>query len=200
MPTDPAGVSQLPVRRRTGKTGAVDRAVVISKRLAYWLRHRPDAAGLTLDAHGWVPVADVLAALGRSGLPVDRDQLDAVVAGDDKQRYAIAGDRIRASQGHTVAVDLELAVTPPPPTLWHGTSRRFLDRILAEGLHPRGRHHVHLSGDPATATRVAARRPPSVILTVAAGRMAADGHQFRRSANGVWLVDHVPPAYLGESA
>jgi putative RNA 2'-phosphotransferase len=178
----------------------VDRAVVISKRLAYWLRHRPDAGGLTLDAHGWVRVADVLAALGRSGLPVGRAELDAVVAGNDKQRYVIAGDRIRANQGHTVPVDLGLPLAVPPPTLWHGTSRRFLDRIRAEGLEPRGRHHVHLSGDRDTATRVAARRPPSVILTVDAGRMVADGHRFRRSANGVWLVDHVPPAYLGESA
>ena len=86
------------------------RAALISKRLAYWLRHRPDAAGLTLDAHGWAPMADGLTALGRSGLHVDRAELEAVVARDDKQRYAIAGDRIRANQGHTVPVELDLPV------------------------------------------------------------------------------------------
>lgn len=178
----------------------MDRAVVIGRRLAYWLRHRPEAAGLTLDPHGWAPVADVLAALRRSGLPVDRAELAAVVAADDKERYALTGDAIRANQGHTVPVDLALPILAPPATLWHGTSRRFLDNIRTVGLYPRGRHHVHLSPDRDTAARVAARRPPSVILSVDAGRMAVGGHQFRRSANGVWLVDHVPPRYLRENA
>jgi putative RNA 2'-phosphotransferase len=174
----------------------VHRAALISKRLAYWLRHRPDAAGLTLDAHGWAPVEAVLAALRRSGLPVDRAELDAVVATNDKQRYVIAEGRIRAQQGHTVPVDLDLPMATPPDRLWHGTSTRFLPAIRADGLEPRGRHHVHLSADPETAARVAARRPPPVVLTVDAARMVANGHEFHRSGNGVWLTDRVPFNYL----
>jgi putative RNA 2'-phosphotransferase len=176
----------------------VERAVTVSRRLAYWLRHRPEAGGLTLDAHGWVAVDEALAALARSGLPVGRRELEAVVGADDKQRYVISGDRIRANQGHTVSVELDLSVATPPDVLWHGTSARFLPGIRAAGLHPQGRHHVHLSGDPDTAARVGARRPPAVVLTLDARGMAVDGHEFRRSANGVWLADHVPPTYLQE--
>jgi putative RNA 2'-phosphotransferase len=172
--------------------------VRISKSLSYWLRHKPEAGGLTLDGAGWAPVADVLAALGAAGLPADAEALRAVVAGSDKQRFELSEDGalIRARQGHSVAVDLDWPVTAPPDFLFHGTVERFLPAILAEGLRPMKRHHVHLSPDPETATAVGARRGEAVILRVAAGRMAADGHVFRLSGNGVWLADAVPPAYL----
>jgi putative RNA 2'-phosphotransferase len=120
------------------------------------------------------------------------------VARNDKQRFALdpTGTRIRASQGHSVAVDLGYAATRPPDVLFHGTVERFLPAILAEGLRPGNRHAVHLSPDPETARRVGARRGDPVVLRVDAAALAADGARFSRSANGVWLVDAVPPRYL----
>ncbi|MGY0006763.1 RNA 2'-phosphotransferase [Micromonospora sp. I033] len=171
--------------------------VRVSKRMSLALRHRPDRFDLTLDRAGWVPVADLLAAL-----KISRADLDAVVAGNDKQRFAVERgpdgvDRIRASQGHSVPVDLGLAPATPPDRLFHGTSETVLPAIRAEGLRRGRRHHVHLSPDEETARRVGARRTgPVVILTVDAAAMAANGFPFYRSANGVWLTDTVPPAYL----
>jgi putative RNA 2'-phosphotransferase len=167
--------------------------VATSKRLSYVLRHRPDAAGLTLDAAGWVDVEDLLAALG-----LTRGQLDEVVARNDKQRFAFddTGGRIRASQGHSVPVDLGYTVERPPGVLFHGTVERFLPAILAEGLRPGNRHAVHLSPDVETAGRVGARRGRPVVLQVDAPSMAAEGAVFTRSANGVWLVDAVPARHL----
>ncbi|MCW2640119.1 MAG: phosphotransferase KptA/Tpt1 [Dactylosporangium sp.] len=176
--------------------------VAISKRLSYVLRHRPDSVGLTLDQNGWVAVDDLLAALAAHGRRVTRAELDAVVSGNDKRRFAVeAGpdgkDRIRASQGHSVPVDLGLTPIAPPPVLYHGTSTAAVASIRAEGLRKGRRHHVHLSADTATARRVGARRRQEVsILTVDAAAMDADGYGFYRSANGVWLTDHVPPRYL----
>ena len=171
--------------------------VRISKRMSLALRHRPDRFGLTLDTAGRVPVTDLLGALD-----LTRAELDAVVAGDDKQRFALyrdaAGtDWIRASQGHSVPVDLGLAVRTPPDVLYHGTAASSWDSIRATGLHRARRHHVHLSADPATAHRVGARRAgPTVVITVDAAAMVADGHLFQRSDNGVWLTAAVPPCYL----
>ncbi|MGY1841651.1 MULTISPECIES: RNA 2'-phosphotransferase [unclassified Modestobacter] len=165
----------------------------MSKRLSYVLRHRPDAVGLTLDDAGWVDVDDVLRALH-----LTRAQLDDAVAGNDKQRFALdpTGTRIRASQGHSVPVDLGHVAAAPPAELFHGTVERFLAPILTEGLRPGNRHAVHLSADVATARTVGARRGNPVVLRVDAAGLAADGAVFSRSANGVWLVDAVPPRYL----
>ncbi|MEU5940211.1 RNA 2'-phosphotransferase [Micromonospora sp. NPDC047548] len=174
------------------------RALVrLSKRMSLALRHRPGAFGLTPDGAGWVTVADLLTALR-----IGRADLDAVVAGNDKQRFAVERgadgvERIRASQGHSIPVDLQLEPTAPPERLYHGTGAAALDSIRATGLHRGGRHHVHLSPDVATARRVGARRGGAVVvLTVDAAAMAREGHAFYRSANGVWLTDAVPPAYL----
>jgi putative RNA 2'-phosphotransferase len=167
--------------------------VRVSKRLSYVLRHHPDSVGLTLDAHGWVDVEDLLAALH-----LTRAELDEVVAGNDKRRYALdaTGTRIRASQGHSVPVDLGHAPAVPPDQLFHGTVERFLPAILAEGLRPGARHAVHLSADRGTAEQVGARRGRPVVLRVDAAAMAQDGVAFTRSDNGVWLVEAVPPRYL----
>ncbi|BCB90238.1 RNA 2'-phosphotransferase [Phytohabitans suffuscus] len=176
--------------------------VRLSRRLSYILRHDPGSVGLALDPQGWVAVDELLAALGSA---VSRADLDAVVAGNDKRRYAIRvgpGDRdeIRASQGHSVPVDLGLAAVAPPPVLFHGTSAAALASIRARGLERGGRHHVHLSPDVTTARAVGRRRRgPVAVLTVDAAAMAAAGHRFYRSANGVWLTDHVPPEYLRTS-
>ena len=165
--------------------------------MSFVLRHQPDSVGLVLDKAGWVPVDELLAALR-----ITREELDAVVAGNDKQRFAVQrGDdgveRIRANQGHSIPVDLGLSPVVPPDRLYHGTSAYALDSIRATGLHRGRRHHVHLSADTETALRVGARRGgPVVIITVDAASMARDGYVFYRSANGVWLTDAVPPAYL----
>ncbi|MFG1607269.1 RNA 2'-phosphotransferase [Actinoplanes sp. NPDC049265] len=168
--------------------------VRLSRRISMVLRHRPESAGITLDSNGWVPIDTLLAALH-----ITRAELDLVVAGNDKSRFAIEADRIRASQGHSrrVNVDLGLAPATPPARLFHGTPRANIPPIMREGLRPRTRRHVHLSPDTDTATRVGTRRSTDVaILRVDTSAMSAAGHLFYRSANGVWLTDGVPPAYL----
>ncbi|MGY1803051.1 RNA 2'-phosphotransferase [Blastococcus sp. SYSU D00922] len=167
--------------------------VRVSKRLSYVLRHHPESVGLTLDDAGWADVDELLTTLR-----LTREELEHVVAANDKQRFAFdaTGRRIRASQGHSVAVDLGYAPATPPDELFHGTVDRFLPAILAEGLRPGRRHAVHLSPDAATARAVGGRRGRPVVLRVDAAALSADGHVLTRSANGVWLVDRVPPRYL----
>ncbi|HEX5541160.1 MAG TPA: RNA 2'-phosphotransferase [Micromonospora sp.] len=173
------------------------RLMKLSRRLSYVLRHDPGRVGLALDAAGWVPMRDLLAALR-----IGRAELDAVVAGNDKQRFVVerGGDgveRIRANQGHSVRVDLGLTQMTPPERLYHGTSAAVLDAIRRTGLNRGNRHHVHLSADIGTARRVGARRGGSVVvIAVDAAAMDHAGHLFYRSANGVWLTDLVPAAYL----
>jgi putative RNA 2'-phosphotransferase len=175
-----------------------DPIVATSKLLSYVLRHRPDSIGLALDANGWAGVDALLARLAAAGHAVDRALLERVVADNDKQRFAFSEDRtrVRASQGHSVAVDLALAPSTPPDVLYHGTASRFLKSILAAGLRASGRHHVHLSADADTATRVGARHGFPVVLRVDARRMHTDGLSFYRSDNGVWLTEAVLPRYL----
>ncbi|GAA3949116.1 RNA 2'-phosphotransferase [Actinomadura viridis] len=174
------------------------RLVKISKYLSKHLRHRPERLGLVLDEAGWVDVDRLLRAAAAHAFPITRDELDHVVANNDKRRFAFddTGTRIRASQGHSIDVDLGLPLTPPPPVLYHGTVASALPTIRGEGLKPMDRHAVHLSPDRETATRVGARRGRPVVLTVDAAAMAAAGHGFQVSDNGVWLVDAVPPRFL----
>ncbi|GAA1070498.1 RNA 2'-phosphotransferase [Kitasatospora arboriphila] len=172
--------------------------VRVSKRLSRILRHDPGSVGITLDGAGWVGVDALLAALARHGRAVSRAELDHVVETNNKRRFAFSEDglSIRASQGHTVDVDLGLPPSDPPAVLYHGTTGRVLDAIFHEGLRPMARRDVHLSADTETATRVGSRHGRPVVLLVDAAAMARDGHVFRVSANGVWLTDAVPPAYL----
>ncbi|MFE3990574.1 RNA 2'-phosphotransferase [Streptomyces goshikiensis] len=172
------------------------RTVKVSTYVSKHLRHQPDRIGLVLDPQGWVEIDDLLRAAAAHGFHVSRAELDHVVATNDKKRFAVEGTRIRASQGHTVAVDLALPESEPPTYLYHGTVASALDAIRTEGLRPMARHHVHLSPDRETATRVGARRGRPVVLSVDAGAMRAAGHVFRISANGVWLADAVPPEFL----
>ncbi|MEU6737422.1 RNA 2'-phosphotransferase [Streptomyces physcomitrii] len=172
------------------------RTVTVSKYLSLHLRHQPERIGLVLDEAGWVEIDALLAAAAAHGFRLSRAELDQVVAANDKQRFAVDGTRIRASQGHSIPVDLGLSPSVPPGPLYHGTVDHHLPAIRAEGLRPMDRHDVHLSPDRETATRVGARRGRPVILTVDAPAMHAAGHEFRRSANGVWLTAAVPPSYL----
>jgi putative RNA 2'-phosphotransferase len=177
------------------------RLISVSKYLAKYLRHTPHELGLTLRPGGWVPVDDLLTAAERHGFPISYDELVDCVEANDKQRFAldVSGELIRANQGHSVEVDLQLEEREPPETLFHGTVERFLSPILSEGLIRGRRHHVHLSKDMETAKKVGARRGKPVILAVDAGRMHRDGHGFYLSVNGVWLTDAVPPAYLSRA-
>jgi putative RNA 2'-phosphotransferase len=174
------------------------RAQRVGRFLSLVLRHQPDAADVALDAFGWVAVDVLLAGAARRGFPIERAELDEVVRTNDKQRFAVSedGQRIRASQGHSVAVDLGLAATAPPAVLYHGTVERFVASILRDGLEKRARRHVHLSVDVQTATRVGARRGAPVLLRVDAAAMHAAGHAFFLSSNGVWLTEHVPPRFI----
>jgi putative RNA 2'-phosphotransferase len=176
-----------------------ERAVRISKLLSFGLRHNPRALGFELDAAGWASVDVLLGALAASGEVLSREELEEVVRTSDKQRFALSADgaRIRANQGHSVDVDLELPPRDPPEWLYHGTVDRFLVGIRNAGLLRGARNFVHLSADEPTARVVAKRRKGSpVILTVRAAEMRANGHVFHISANGVWLTEHVPPAYI----
>ena len=175
------------------------RLITVSKFLSKHLRHEPEALGLTLEPGGWVPVEQLLAGASRIGFSISTEELQRVVAENDKQRFAFdeMGLKIRANQGHSTDVDLQLQEVEPPDRLYHGTVAKFVDAIRGEGLRKMNRHDVHLSKDVETATKVGERRGKSVILMIESGRMAADGYKFRLSANGVWLTDHVPPQYIG---
>jgi putative RNA 2'-phosphotransferase len=170
----------------------------ISKFLSYVLRHHPQSIGLVLDDAGWAGVDDLLAQAGTHGRRITRELLNEVVRSNDKQRFAFSddGQRIRASQGHSLDVELGLQPAAPPPLLYHGTAQRFIESIMQSGLDKRNRHHVHLTADVVLAMAVGQRYGSPVLLEVDAGRMHGDGQVFYRSANGVWLVDHVAPHYL----
>lgn len=174
------------------------RLVRISRFLSKHLRHQPQALGLALAPGGWVAVDDLLAACAQHGQPLTRAELDEVVARNNKQRFGFdeTGQRIRANQGHSVAVDLQLAPVIPPETLYHGTGERAVASVQREGLKRMKRHHVHLSPDAQTALIVGRRHGRPVVFAVAADAMSRDGHLFFHSENGVWLTDHVPPRYL----
>jgi putative RNA 2'-phosphotransferase len=174
------------------------RKVRVSKFLSRILRHAPEAVGLTLEAGGWVLVTDLLTSATRAGMSITREELAEIVRSSDKQRFAFddAGTKIRANQGHSVEVDLQLEPADPPAELYHGTAERNLTAILRDGLLKMARHHVHLSPDTATAIKVGSRHGKPVVLVVDTVKMRGDGHSFFVSANGVWLVEHVPPQYL----
>jgi putative RNA 2'-phosphotransferase len=170
--------------------------VAASRQLSYVLRHHPESIGVTLDRAGWVDISVLLTVLAAHGRPLTRADLDRIVAGNDKQRFEVLDDHIRAAQGHSVDVALGLAPVPPPAVLFHGTVARSLAGIRADGLRPGRRQYVHLSPDDQTATSVGARRGTPVILRVDAAGMHAAGRLFYRAANGVWLTDHVPARWI----
>lgn len=172
--------------------------VKLSKYLARHLRHQPEALGLTLEPGGWVAVDALLAAMARHGVAISRANLEEIVARNNKQRFAFdeTGQRIRASQGHSVLVDLQLTPLSPPEALYHGTSQATVTVILRDGLRKMRRQHVHLTAEIATALNVGSRHGAPAVLLVDAAAMAGDGYQFYRSENGVWLTESVPPRYL----
>ncbi|WP_373544257.1 RNA 2'-phosphotransferase [Chamaesiphon sp.] len=182
----------------TGTQQIPQRYVRISKYLSKHLRHQPERLGLELLPGGWIEVDKLLAAASANGFELSLADLQQVVATNDKQRFAFndRGDLIRANQGHSIEIDLQLPVQTPPETLYHGTHVQAIAAILVIGLQKMSRHHAHLTTDLNMAFKVGGRRGKSVVLVIDTIAMIADGYHFYRTENDVWLVDEVPPQYL----
>lgn len=176
--------------------------VKLGRFLSLVLRHDPKAAGITLDEHGWAEVPELLAGVRRTGRRIDMETLERIVRENNKQRYSFNEDhtKIRANQGHSVQVDVELKETKPPKYLYHGTALRFLNQIGANGIQKMGRQYVHLSGDYETAVAVGKRHGVPVVITVDAAAMVRDGIPFYLSKNGIWLCEEVPVRYFVEDS
>jgi putative RNA 2'-phosphotransferase len=172
--------------------------VSISKFLSLVLRHQPEIIGIKLDENGWTNVAVLLEKASKAGVKLDFAILTYIVDTNSKQRFAFNSDRsgIRASQGHSIAVDLGYEPQTPPEILYHGTAKKSVESIFANGLEKRSRQHVHLSKDAQTAISVGKRHGQPLVLEVQAGEMQRDNFRFYLSENGVWLTDHVPAKYL----
>lgn len=173
--------------------------VKISKYLSFILRHKPDEIGLALDANGWGSIDELISRTKK--FPLTRELIDIVVETNDKQRFSISddGSRIRANQGHSITIDLDLPSIEPPVVLLHGTAERFWPGIEAQGLIRKNRHHVHLTESVAVAKSVGGRYGKPLILQIDSSSMQQDGFQFYKTANNVWLVESVPPQYLTKS-
>ena len=173
-----------------------------SKFISLILRHRPEAAGITLDEHGWADVQELIRGINAAGrYRLDEKRLEVIVRTDEKQRYSFNEDHtlIRANQGHSIPVDVELEKKTPPAVLYHGTGEKYTASIDEQGLIPKSRLYVHLSSDPETAKKVGSRHGRPVIYTVDCAAMTEDGYVFYLSANKVWLTKNVPAKYLRKS-
>ena len=171
--------------------------ITLSKFLSLILRHKPEAIGIKLDKHGWANVDELIKKMSKEKY-ITKDILEHIVEHDEKQRYSFNEDKtmIRANQGHSINVDVELEEKEPPEILYHGTATKFVEGIEKEGLKHQSRLYVHLSKDIVTARKVGIRHGVPVIFEVKAKEMFNDGYKFFISANGVWLTDHVPTKYL----
>jgi putative RNA 2'-phosphotransferase len=170
----------------------------IGKFLSLVLRHQPQEIGLTLDHEGWANVTELIEKVNIKGIKLDFATLQIIVDTNDKKRYSFNDDKtlIRANQGHSIGIDLNLEAQVPPAILFHGTADRFIDAIRKHGLQKMNRHHVHLTAQEATAKNVGGRHGKPVVLVVNALIMHEQSHVFYLSDNGVWLTDHVPPAFI----
>jgi len=169
----------------------------ISKYMSLILRHAPESIGISLDEHGWAKVRELIDGISRTQ-PLTMEMLEEIVATDAKTRYSFNEDKtlIRANQGHSIQVDLELEEKTPPEYLYHGTGERFVESIKKQGLLPQSRQYVHLSEAFMTAVSVGKRHGKPFVFTVEAGKMREAGYAFFQSVNGVWLTEAVPREYL----
>ena len=169
-----------------------------SKFMSLILRHKPEEIGITLDENGWANVNDLISGMNRVGRIVSMDDIELIVRLDEKQRYIFNEEhtKIRANQGHSIPVDVELKESIPPTVLYHGTASRFLNSILSSGLKPQSRLYVHLSSDTDTALKVGQRHGGPVVLRIDAAGMVRDDFKFYLSENNVWLTKHVPVEYI----
>lgn len=170
------------------------------KFIALILRHKPEVIGIHLDEHGWANVDELIAGIAKTQ-EFNMAMLEEIVRTDNKQRYSFNDNKtkIRANQGHSIPVDVELEQKTPPDVLWHGTGEKYVSSIEAEGLIPKTRLYVHLSSDPDTAIKVGSRHGKPVVYEVATGAMQKDGYVFFQSVNGVWLTKQVPVKYLNRT-
>lgn len=171
----------------------------VSKFISLVLRHKPEAADITLDNHGWANVDELIAGINKNNAPgFTMADLEKIVATDKKGRYSFNSDKtaIRANQGHSIPVDLELKEVEPPEYLYHGTGLKYIESIFNQGILPKSRLYVHLSNDMDTALTVGARHGKPMVFVVDAGKMRKDGYKFYLSENGVWLTERVPCRYL----
>lgn len=168
-----------------------------SKYLSMILRHKPEAIGITLDEHGWANVDDLIAGINKTH-PLTMDVLEEIVRTDDKMRYSFNEDKtlIRANQGHSIPVDVELEEIAPPEYLYHGTGEKYVDSIDKQGLLPKSRLYVHLSNDINTALNIGERHGKPVVYRINCKAMVESGYKFYRSANRVWLTKSVPTEFL----
>lgn len=170
-----------------------------SKFLSLILRHKPETIGIKLDEHGWADVSELISGISKTR-PFDMKMLEEIVRTDNKRRYSFNENKtlIRANQGHSIPVDVELEKKTPPEFLYHGTGEKFVSSIDKEGLLSKSRLYVHLSKDTETAVKVGSRHGKPVVYRVAAGKMADEGYKFFLSVNGVWLTKAVPAEYLSK--
>ena len=172
-----------------------------SKFISLILRHKPETIGISLDEHGWADVQELIDGINASGSNhLDMELLEEIVRTDEKQRYSFNEDHtlIRANQGHSIPVDVELEEKIPPAVLYHGTGVKYVSSIDEQGLIPKSRLYVHLSADISTAKKVGSRHGKPVIYIVDCAKMAVDGFKFYLSANNVWLTKDVPARYLSK--
>ena len=162
------------------------------------LRHKPEEIDLQLDENGWVSVEDLIVKMNDKGIIVDHDTINNVVETNDKKRFAFNEDKtmIRANQGHSINIELNLPEAIPPDILYHGTTVKYLDDIFKDGLKRQSRQHVHLSVTIETARSVGSRHGKPVILIIRSKEMYSEGYKFYLSENKVWLTDTVPVEYL----
>jgi putative RNA 2'-phosphotransferase len=170
-----------------------------SRYISLILRHKPEVIGISLDEHGWANVDELIRGVRKSH-PLDMEALERIVAEDEKQRYSFNEDKtlIRANQGHSIPVDVELEEVEPPEILYHGTGEKYVESIDKRGLIPKSRLYVHLSEDEETAQKVGSRHGKPVIYIVKSGEMYRNREKFYRSVNGVWLTKNVPICYLSK--
>lgn len=173
----------------------------ISRFLSLVLRHKPEQIGLMLDDSGWADIDQLVDKATAAGVDIDRPIIERIAASCPKQRFAISedGQRIRATQGHSLNVDLGMENRQPPDSLFHGTATRFLESIKQSGILPRERQYVHLSADPETALVVGKRHGKPVVIQIDSRTMSLKGYLFFLSENGVWLTEHVPHRYITET-
>lgn len=170
----------------------------LSRYMSLILRHKPEVIGITLDEHGWASVNDLICGIEKNNPEFNMDILEQIVRTDNKQRYSFNDDRslIRANQGHSVNVDVELKEKEPPEYLYHGTGEKYVKSINQDGLIPKSRLYVHLSKDIKTAENVGKRHGKEVVYRINSGQMYRDGYKFYLSENGIWLTKEVPIKYL----
>lgn len=170
----------------------------ISKYMSLILRHKPDVIEISLDEHGWANVNELIKGIAKNNTGFNMESLEEIVRTDSKQRYSFNDDKtlIRANQGHSISVDVELEEKRPPEFLYHGTGEKYVESINRQGLIPKSRLYVHLSKDITTAEQVGKRHGKEVVYQVNAGQMYKDGYKFFLSVNNVWLTKEVPVKYL----